>query len=135
MDQQFQRALRSRVQLISMATAAPTICFTIRAHAKQQFGTSTIIYSLATLPVRPSRPAGAWPRLDRSLAAILANSSLSNQAADFGGDSETTCLLLPTRGAGELRVYLARFRESILNSLQIRRSRRSQICSYLCDPR
>src|SRR4029077_15794063 len=68
MDQQFQRALRSRVQLISMATAAPTICFTIRAHAKQQFGTSTIIYALATLPVPPSCPAGVSSRLDSQLS-------------------------------------------------------------------
>ena len=46
--------------------ADPTICFTIRAHAKQQFGTSTIICSLATPPVRLSGAAGASSHLDRS---------------------------------------------------------------------
>src|SRR5215471_8201693 len=52
-----------------MATAAPTICCTIRTNAKQQFGTSTIIRSLATPPVRPSWPVGISPRLDTQQSA------------------------------------------------------------------
>src|SRR5262249_30659897 len=67
-----------------MATADPTICFSIRAHAKQQFGTSTTICLLATPPVRPSWPVGVSSRLDTQLCGGAPGSAIGDSLLERG---------------------------------------------------
>src|SRR6187551_3095262 len=65
-----------------MATADPTICFTIPAHARQRFGTSTILCSLETPPVRPFGPAGASSRLEKKVERVVLNALASETSSD-----------------------------------------------------
>src|SRR5215472_13261350 len=71
LDQLFRLGMSWWEQLISMATADPTTCFTIRPRIKRQSGTWTTIWSLVPLTAPQCPVAGAWLHLESLLSFLL----------------------------------------------------------------